>query len=126
MIEAIDHIVLTVRDVDTAAAFYARVLGMRVETFANGRTALHFGNQKINLQSLGQETRNHACIGSGDLCLITRWPPQRVVRHLLDEGIEIVEGPVGKTGAMGPIVSVYFNDPDGNLIEVSSYERDGS
>ena len=126
MIEAIDHIVLTVRDIDAAAAFYARVLGMRIERFANGRTALHFGRQKINLQRLGQETRNHACIGSGDICLITRWPIRRVVGHLLDEGVEIVEGPVEKTGAMGPITSVYFNDPDGNLIEVSSYERDGS
>ena len=124
MIEAIDHIVLTVRDIDAAAAFYARVLGMRIETFANGRTALHFGNQKINLQTLGQERRNHACIGSGDLCLITRQTPDQVVKHLLDEGVGIVEGPVEKTGALGPITSVYFNDPDGNLVEVSSYERD--
>ncbi len=124
MIESIDHIVLTVRDIDAAAAFYARVLGMRVETFAGGRTALHFGSQKINLQSLGQETRNHACIGSGDLCLITRQAPERLVQHLLDEGVEIVEGPVEKTGALGPILSVYFNDPDGNLIEVAAYERD--
>ena len=124
MIESIDHIVLTVRDIDAAAGFYARVLGMHVETFADGRTALHFGNQKINLQTLGQETRNHACIGSGDLCLITRLDPDQVVKHLLDEGVEIVEGPVQKSGALGPITSVYFIDPDGNLVEVSSYERD--
>ncbi len=124
MIESIDHIVLTVRDIDATAGFYARVLGMRVETFAGNRTALHFGKQKINLQTLGQETRNHACIGSGDLCLITRQTPDQVVEHLLDEGVEIVEGPVQKSGALGPITSVYFNDPDGNLVEVSSYERD--
>ncbi len=125
MIESIDHIVLTVRNIDATAAFYARTLGMRVETFAGGsRTALHFGTQKINLQTLGQETRNHACIGSGDLCLITRRDPDQVVKHLLDEGVEIIEGPVEKTGALGPITSVYFNDPDGNLIEVASCERD--
>ena len=124
MIESIDHIVLTVRDIDTAAAFYSRTLGMRAETFAGGRTALHFGNQKINLQTLGQETRNHACIGSGDLCLITRLAPEKLVQHLLDEGVRIVEGPVHKTGALGPITSVYFNDPDGNLVEVSSYEEE--
>ena len=124
MIEGLDHIVLTVRDIDTAAAFYARVLGMQVVTFAGSRRALRFGSQKINLQTLGQETRNHACIGSGDLCLITRWPPEKLREHLLDEGVGIVEGPVEKTGALGPITSIYFNDPDGNLIEVSSYEEE--
>ena len=124
MIQSIDHIVLTVRDVDAAALFYERVLGMRTETFAGTRRALHFGSQKINLQTLGQETRNHACIGSGDLCLITGWAPEKTLQHLLDEGIEIVEGPVQKTGALGPITSIYFNDPDGNLIEVSCYEKD--
>lgn len=124
MIDSIDHIVLTVRDIGAASEFFERVLGMRAETFAGGRTALHFGDQKINLQTLGQETRNHACIGSGDLCLITRWGPDRVVQHLLDEGVEIIEGPVEKTGALGPITSIYFNDLDGNLIEVASYERE--
>ncbi len=124
MIEGLDHIVLTVRDIDAAAAFYARVLGMRVETFAGIRKALRFGDQKINLQTLGQEMRNHACIGSGDVCLITSWAPEKLRKHLLDEGVEIVEGPVKKTGALGPITSIYFNDPDGNLIEVSSYEEE--
>lgn len=124
MIDRFDHIVLTVRDTDKAQDFYARVLGMQPVTFAGTRKALRFGDQKINLQTLGQEVRNHACIGSGDLCLITRWPPDRVVAHLRAQDVAIVEGPVQKSGALGPIASVYFNDPDGNLIEISSYPKD--
>ena len=100
---------------------HRRVLGMAVETFAGGRTALRFGNQKINLQTLGQETRNHAGIGSGDLCLVTGRPLDEVTAHLKAEGVQILEGPVEKTGAGGPMTSVYFTDPDGNLIEVSAY-----
>ncbi|MEE9426912.1 MAG: VOC family protein [Paracoccaceae bacterium] len=123
MITGIDHLVLTVRDIDASATFFARVLKMRIETFAESRKALHFGTQKINLQTLGQESRNHAGIGSGDVCLITELNPEKVVGHLLEEGVEIVEGPVAKSGALGPISSVYFNDLDGNLIEVSSYEK---
>ena len=122
MIEAIDHVVLTVRDPDRAAAFYARVLDMEPITFGAGRRALRFGRQKINLQSLGQETRNHACIGSGDLCLVTRWSSAEVLSRLAREGIRVVEGPVTKSGALGPITWIYFNDPDGNLIEVSRYD----
>lgn len=122
MIDSIDHVVLTVRDIAASCAFYARVLGVEVVTFAGGRRALSFGTQKINLQTLGQETRNHACIGSGDLCLITTWPVADVLQKLSDEGVEVVEGPVAKSGARGPITSVYFNDPDGNLIEVSRYD----
>lgn len=122
MISHIDHIVLTVRDIDAAVAFYQRVLGMSAETFAGGRRALRFGNQKFNLQTLGQETRNFAGIGSGDVCLISAWPLEKVIGHLNREGVAIVEGPVGKTGAAGPITSVYFNDPDGNLIEISTYD----
>ena len=121
MISRIDHIVLTVRDIERAVAFYIRVLGLEAVTFGEGRRALAFGNQKINLQTLGMETRNHAVIGSGDLCLITDWPPQKVIAHLEAEGIEINEGPVEKTGALGPMTSVYFTDPDGNLVEVASY-----
>ena len=122
MIERIDHLVLTVRDIETSVAFYTRVLGVEAVTFAGGRRALAFGNQKINLQTLGQEQRNHACIGSGDLCLITNWPVQDVLDRLAQENIAVVEGPVAKSGALGPITSVYFNDPDGNLIEVSRYD----
>ncbi len=122
MIDAIDHVVLTVRDPDRAADFYARVLDMEPVTFGAGRRALCFGRQKINLQTLGQETRNHACIGSGDLCLVTTWSSAEVLSRLAREGIRVVEGPVAKAGALGPITWIYFNDPDGNLIEVSRYD----
>ncbi|MEQ9606383.1 MAG: VOC family protein [Kiloniellaceae bacterium] len=121
MITRIDHIVLTVRDIERAVAFYTRVLNMAAVSFAGGRRALTFGNQKTNLQTLGMETRNVAGVGSGDLCLITDWPPEQVVAHLTAENVDILEGPVEKSGALGPIISVYFNDPDGNLVEVSSY-----
>lgn len=122
MIEGIDHIVLTVRDIDAACDFYTSVLAVPVVTFAGGRHALQIGAQKINLQTLGQETRNHAAIGCGDVCLLTNWTPDQVIRHLTDIGIAIVEGPVLKTGARGPITSVYINDPDGNLIEIASQD----
>ena len=121
MISHIDHLVLTVSDVEASVAFYKRALLLTDSTFANGRRALHFGNQKINLQVLGQETRNHAAVGSGDLCLVTTWPLSDVIAHLRRERIEIIEGPVAKTGAAGAMTSVYFTDPDGNLIEISTY-----
>jgi len=123
MIDSIDHIVLTVRDIDASVAFFTRVLRMQEQVFAGGRKALRFGTQKINLQTLGQEMRNHACIGSGDLCLVTHWTPQQLLAHLAAEDVAVLEGPVAKSGALGPIMSVYFNDPDGNLVEVASYER---
>ena len=121
MITGIDHIVLTVRDIEAAVAFYRRALGLKAVIFGEGRRALQIGEQKINLQTLGQETRNHAAIGAGDVCLLTDETPDAIVAHLAREGIDIVEGPVTKTGAKGPFTSVYFNDPDGNLIEVSHY-----
>ena len=121
VIESIDHVVLTVRDMERSVAFYVRVLGMKAVTFGTGRRALRFGDQKINLQSLGEETRNFAGIGSGDLCLVTQMEPAALCAHLEAEGVAVVEGPVEKSGALGPILSVYFNDPDGNLIEVSKY-----
>ena len=121
MISHIDHLVLTVGDIEAAVAFYKRALLVTDSTFANGRRALHFGNQKINLQVLGMETRNRAAIGSGDLCLVTAWPLADVAAHLRRERIEIIEGPVPKTGASGAMTSIYFNDPDRNLIEISSY-----
>lgn len=121
MITHIDHIVLTVRDIEKSAEFYARVLKMEAITFGEGRRPLRFGSQKINLQTLGQETRNFAGIGSGDLCLITEMETADLLRHLAAEGVEVLEGPVEKSGAAGPITSVYFNDPDGNLVEVSRY-----
>jgi catechol 2,3-dioxygenase-like lactoylglutathione lyase family enzyme len=121
MISHIDHIVLTVTDIEKSVAFYKRVLKMKDIVFANGRRALRFGNQKINLQLLGEETRNHAAVGSGDLCLITEWPIQDVIQQLKNEQIEILEGPILKSGATGQITSVYFTDPDRNLVEVSTY-----
>lgn len=121
MISHIDHVVLTVADIERSVAFYARVLRMEPIRFAGGRRALKFGQQKINLQTLGQEPRNHAAVGAGDLCLITRWPLAEVMAQLAAEGVPLLEGPVTKSGAMGPIQSVYFNDPDGHLIEVSVY-----
>ena len=121
MISHIDHIVLTVADIERSVAFYVRVLGMQAVSFGNGRRALRFGQQKINLQTLGMEPRNHAAVGAGDVCLITDWPTARVLAHLTAEGVPVLEGPVTKSGAQGPIESVYFNDPDGPLIEVSRY-----
>ena len=121
MISHIDHIVLTVADIERSVAFYARVLGMEPVTFGNGRRALQFGQQKINLQTLGMEPRNHAAVGAGDVCLITDWPTARVLARLAAEGVPVLEGPVMKSGAQGLIESVYFNDPDGHLIEVSRY-----
>ena len=124
MIDHLDHVVLTVADIEASIAFFKRVLLMQDSTFANGRRALHFGNQKINLQTLGTEARNHAAVGSGDLCLITLWPVAQVLEHLREQQVPLLEGPVQKSGAQGAITSVYFNDLDGNLIEVSSYARD--
>ena len=121
MISHIDHIVLTVADIERSVAFYVRVLRMQAVSFGNGRRALQFGQQKINLQTLGMEPRNHAAVGAGDVCLITDWPTARVLARLAAEGVPVLEGPVMKSGAQGPIESVYFNDPDGHLIEVSRY-----
>ena len=121
MISHIDHVVLTVADIERSVAFYVRVLGMQAVSFGNGRRALQFGQQKINLQTLGMEPRNHAAVGAGDVCLITDWPTARVLARLAAEGVPVLEGPVMKSGAQGPIESVYFNDPDGHLIEVSRY-----
>ncbi|MEL6608630.1 MAG: VOC family protein [Pseudomonadota bacterium] len=122
MITGIDHIVLTVRDVEATTAFFHAALGLEAVTFAGTRRALIVGQQKINLQTLGQETRNHAVIGSGDVCLLTDAALGDVVARVEAAGGTIVEGPVPKSGARGPITSVYFNDLDGNLIEVSRYE----
>jgi catechol 2,3-dioxygenase-like lactoylglutathione lyase family enzyme len=123
-IDRIDHVVLTVRDVDATCGFYSRVLGMRVVTFGAGRKALAFGAQKFNLHEAGREFEPKAdkpTPGSADLCLIAGVPLAQVVAHLDACGVRILEGPVARTGATGPIQSVYFRDPDRNLIEVSSY-----
>lgn len=123
-IVALDHLVLTVKDIDAAIDFYSRVLGMEVVTFGNGRKALRFGQQKINLHQRGHEYEPKAqnpTPGSADLCFITPDPIETVEAHLHQCGVTILEGPVNRTGAIGPIVSVYFRDPDANLIEVANY-----
>lgn len=123
-IARIDPIVLTVADVAASCDFYSRVLNMQVVSFAGGRKALSFGRQKINLHQSGKEFEpkaEHPTPGSADICLITETPIGQVVGHLRACGIHLLEGPVPRTGAMGPIMSVYFRDPDGNLIEVSNY-----
>ena len=123
-IDRLDHLVLTVADVDATAEFYTRVLGMQAVTFGTGRTALTFGNSKINLHRAGHEFEPKAhrpTPGSADLCLIAADPLDRVIEELAAYDVPIEEGPVERTGATGPILSVYFRDPDQNLIEVSNY-----
>jgi catechol 2,3-dioxygenase-like lactoylglutathione lyase family enzyme len=124
-IDRLDHLVLTVRDVDATCSFYVRVLGMQLVTFGEARKALAFGRQKINLHQAGREFEPKAALptpGSADLCLITDVPLDEAIAHLTACGVAVVEGPVMRTGATGPIRSVYFRDPDGNLIEVSNYD----
>jgi catechol 2,3-dioxygenase-like lactoylglutathione lyase family enzyme len=123
-VDRLDHIVLTVADVAATCAFYERVLGMQAVTFGGGRKALSFGNQKINLHQAGREFEPKAAVptpGSADLCLVSKVPLDQVIAHLHSCGVPILEGPVQRTGAMGPITSVYFRDPDDNLIEVCNY-----
>lgn len=122
-IDSLDHLVLTVADVEASCVFYSRVLGMEVVTFGAGRKALAFGMQKINLHQAGREFEPKAqrpTPGSADLCFLTSVPLPQVQAHLAATGVTITEGPVQRTGAQGPILSVYFRDPDLNLIEVSN------
>ncbi len=124
----VDHFVLTVASISRTCEFYGRALGMRAETFAAGRTALHFGDQKINLHEAGREFDPRAKVptpGSADFCLISAEPIEAVVKHLESLGVPIELGPVERTGArsaaLGPMMSVYIRDPDGNLVEISAY-----
>ena len=122
-IASLDHLVLTVASIEATCAFYTVVMGMTVETFAEGRKALHFGDQKINLHLAGHEFEPKADTpvpGSGDLCFITQTPILEVVDTLKTHKVSIIAGPVPCTGAIGDLISVYFRDPDGNLIEVSN------
>jgi len=127
MIERVDHIVLTTRDQDACIRFYTEVLGMKLEKFrtpTEERLALTFGAQKINLHEWGREftPRAHVAVpGSLDLCFIASVPLEQVVERLNTAKIKIIEGPVAKTGAKGPIRSVYVRDPDLNLVEISVY-----
>ena len=125
-IDRIDHFVLTVTDVRATCDFYSRVLGMSVVTFGQGRKALLFGAQKINLHEVGKEFEPKANVptaGSADFCLITDTPINEVITHLEASGVKVAEGPVARTGATGAIWSVYVRDPDQNLIEVSNYSE---
>ena len=123
-----DHIVLTVNDIEETCRFYERALGLEREVFEGSdgqpRYALRFGKQKINLQDRATDTANKAQVptfGSGDFCLIATVPLQAVLAHLRAENIAVAAGPVTRKGAMGPMHSLYFRDPDGNLVEVSEY-----
>lgn len=123
-IDRLDHLVLTVADIEATCQFYAQVLGMEVITFGEGRKALRFGEQKINLHQWQQEIEpksDNPTPGSADICLITKTPMDAVLAHLRGHQVEILLGPVPRTGATGPIRSVYFRDPDANLIEVATY-----
>lgn len=123
-IDRLDHLVLTVHSIERTCAFYAGVLGMEVVTFGEGRTALGFGRQKINLHEVGREFEPKAArptSGSADLCLITDAPLEEALATLAAAGIAIEEGPVARTGAEGPITSIYIRDPDANLIEIACY-----
>ena len=125
-VERIDHVVLTVADVDRTIAFYERALGMRPVTFGEGRRALAFGDQKLNLHQAGREFTPHAkapVSGSVDICFTTTMPLEEVVSHLRSAGVAIESGPVPKTGARATLRSIYLRDPDGNLIEIANEER---
>ncbi|XP_058514671.1 glyoxalase domain-containing protein 5 [Ochotona princeps] len=124
LIHRLDHIVMTVKSIQDTTTFYSKILGMEVTTFKGDRKALCFGDQKFNLHEMGKEFEPkaaHPIPGSLDICLITKAPLEEIIQRLKDCDIPIEEGPVPRTGAKGPIMSIYFRDPDRNLIEVSNY-----
>jgi catechol 2,3-dioxygenase-like lactoylglutathione lyase family enzyme len=130
-VQALDHLVVHVTDVETSAAWYQRVLGMTRESALSAegkflRTAMKFGQQKINLRPVAASkddwfTADHERAGSDDLCFLTASTPDEVVQHLKAEGVAIVTGPGPRRGARGTLMSVYCRDPDGSLIEIASY-----
>lgn len=123
-INRIDHLVLTVTSIEHTVDFYTRVLGMSKVDFGNGRVALSFGDQKLNLHELGHEYEpkaTKAIPGSADLCFVIDTPVTEAIEHIREHGVAIIEGPVNRTGARGQIVSAYLRDPDGNLLEISNY-----
>lgn len=127
MIERLDHVVLTVASLEDSIRFYTVVLGMEEITFGNGRKALAFGDQKINLHEYKREFEPkaaHPTPGSSDWCFISSLDPDSLQRHLTALGIAIEEGPVTRTGALGPICSIYIRDPDNNLLELSTYKNE--
>src|SRR5512147_475456 len=122
-VDSLDHLVLTVRDLRATIDFYVRALGMAEVTFGAGRKALAFGAQKINLHEAGREFEPKAdkpTPGSADLCFLTGTPVEQYAAHLAELGIGVVEGPVARTGAVGPLLSIYVRDPDRNLIEIAN------
>jgi catechol 2,3-dioxygenase-like lactoylglutathione lyase family enzyme len=122
-IDRFDHFVLTVADLDATCAFYRDALGMKILTFGDGRRALGFGDQKINLHRKGREFEPKAAAptpGAGDFCLTTTAPLDAVIEHLRGLGIAIEDGPVARTGARAALRSIYFRDPDGSLVEISN------
>ncbi|MFW1951873.1 VOC family protein [Acinetobacter beijerinckii] len=123
-ISRLDHLVLTVADIKITCQFYQSALNFEVITFGENRKALKFGNQKINLHQVGKEFEPkalHPTAGSADLCFIAETPLEEVIAHLQTQNIDIIEGPIERTGAMGKILSIYLRDPDQNLIEISNY-----
>jgi len=123
VINSLDHLVLTVADVDKSLQFYCDVLGMQPIVFGKSRKAALFGKQKINFHEVGNEIKPHAMHpkpGSADLCFLADMDLNGVVDRLVSKGIPIEEGPVQRTGALSPILSIYIRDPDGNLIEIST------
>lgn len=135
-IHALDHLVINVADVERSARWYRDIMGMEIRVFDPGngratRTSLHFGEQKINVRPLSADkvewfTADHEKAGSDDLCFLTTAAPEDVLAHLKACGVAIEEGPTAKQGARGTLRSVYCRDPDGSLIEISSYEQDVS
>ena len=123
-ISYLDHLVLTVADIEISCQFYQSALNFEVITFGENRKALQFGHQKINLHQVGKEFEPkafHPTAGSADLCFIAETPLEEVIAYLQVQNIDIVEGPIERTGAIGKILSVYLRDPDQNLIEISNY-----
>jgi catechol 2,3-dioxygenase-like lactoylglutathione lyase family enzyme len=123
-IDSIDHVVLTVKDIEKTCEFYSKVMGMGIVAFGEGRKALTFGTQKINLQRVGRESTliaDKPTSGSADICFVSSLPLTDVVAHLSACGVKLIGGPVERNGARGVMMSVYFRDPDMNLIEVSHY-----
>ncbi len=122
-VNKIDHLILTVQDIDETLEFYQKVLGMERVVFGEGRVALKFGNHKLNLHESGNEYEPkamHPVPGSVDLCLITPMPLNEAIQHIESCGVVIIQGPVSRTGACGSLSSIYFRDPSGNLIEVAN------
>jgi len=125
-VKSLDHLVLTVRDLQAAIDFYTRALGMQEVSFGGGRTALAFGAQKINLHLAGHEFEPKArqpTPGSADLCFLTDTPVAQYAARLAELGIEVIEGPVARTGAVGPLLSIYVRDPDMNLVEIANLKE---